>query len=78
MKYDTEKAFDMGYKDGYHKGYTDGMKTQASHEELCKDELLADIREDIDGIYIGYRHGYEVMADVLAVLDKHISGKENE
>lgn len=39
---------------------------------------LEDIRYEIDGIYIGYRHGYEVITDVLAILDKHISGKENK
>ena len=37
---------------------------------------LEDIKSEIADIYVGYRHGYEIMADVLEVLDKYI-GKEN-
>jgi hypothetical protein len=45
-------------------------------DEFISKRVLEDIRYEIDGIYIGYRHGYEVMADVLAVLDKHIIESE--
>ena len=37
--------------------------------------VLADIKTEIQDIYVGYRHGYEIMADVLAIFDKYI-GKE--
>ena len=38
-------------------------------------DILDKIRAEIADIYVGYRHGYEIMADVLAIIDKHI-GKE--
>ena len=40
--------------------------------------VIEDIKAEIQGIYVGYRHGYEVMADVLAIIDKHIGGDNNE
>ena len=49
----------------YQKGYADALS------------VIEDIKAEIADIYVGYRHGYEIMADVLAILDKHI-GKEKE
>ena len=34
---------------------------------------LDGVKAEIQNIYVGYRQGYEIMADVLAVFDKHIS-----
>ena len=39
---------------------------------------LDDILSEIQDIYVGYRHGYEIMADVLAVLDKHIGERSDK
>jgi len=30
---------------------------------------LDDVKAEIQDIYVGYRHGYEIMADVLQILD---------
>ena len=40
-------------------------------------QSIEDIKAEIQNIYVGYRQGYEIMADVLAVFDKHCGG-ENE
>lgn len=47
-------------------------------EAIPKDQYEARLKADIDkiraeiaDIYVGYRHGYEVMADVLDVFDKY-------
>lgn len=37
---------------------------------------LDDVKAKIQDLYVGYRHGYEIMADVLQVLDN--IGKEGE
>lgn len=37
---------------------------------------LEDIMAEIQDIYIGYRHGGDIIHDVLSILDKHI--KENK
>lgn len=39
---------------------------------------LDDIKSEIQDIYVGYRHPYEIMADVLAVLDKHIEERSED
>lgn len=47
-------------------------------DEFISKRVLEDIRYEIDGIYIGYRHGYEVMGDVLEVIDKYRTESENK
>ena len=59
-------------KDGF---YGDNQRRMAI--AIGNGTPLDDIKAEIQDIYVGYRYGYEVMADVLAILDKHI-GKENE
>ena len=59
-------GYDSGYVNGYNKALKD-MRT-----------VIEDIKAEIQNIYVGYRQGYEIMADVLAVFDNHISGKADE
>ena len=38
---------------------------------------LDDVKAEIQDIYVGYRHGYEIMADVLQIFD-NIGKAESE
>ena len=56
----------------YNEGYSDGKC--AGYQEA-----LNDLKSEIQDLYVGYRHGYEIMADVLRILDKlDKSGSEEE
>ena len=43
---------------------------------ISKGTPLDDVKAEIQDIYVGYRHGYEIMTDVLQILDN--IGKESE
>ena len=56
----------------------DGRPSDCPLKEVNTNAVLEDIKAEIQNIYVGYRQGYEIMADVLAVFDNHISGKEHQ
>ena len=58
-----------------------GQTTQAQHEEskrIAKETMskYQKIRDKISTIYVGYRHGYEVMADVMEILREVEDGND--
>ena len=64
-----------GYEKGYEQGYKDGQEALAKHIELCREEILEDIKAEI----MDYR-GFNVIGinaiakeDIIEIIDKHIS-----
>lgn len=64
----------------YHEAITSGYSYQ--YDEIVANAVadgipLDDVKTEIQDIYVGYRHGYEIMADVLRILD-NIGKAESE
>ena len=38
-------------------------------DAIRKGTPLDDVKAEIKDLYVGYRHGYEIMADVLRIID---------
>lgn len=55
-----------------------GIITDKDYDRLCKaldnENTLDKIRAEIQSIYVGYRHGYEIMSDVLDIFNKYRGG----
>ena len=69
----------------YGLGFEDGMKAQASHDSLCREEMIEDIKSDLEK-YRAEQDNKETfhflrmnMCDDFAkMIEKHISGKEKD
>jgi hypothetical protein len=62
----SERAEVQAYFDGEAYGWEQGRKA-----------LIDDVKAEIQDLYVGYRHGYEIMADVLRIID-NIGKAESE
>ena len=64
------------YKDIIENGFIYDEDNEVVTHAIKNGTPLDDLRAEIQDLYVGYRHGYEIMADVLQIIDKYREGEQ--